>query len=168
VQHNCAHYLSCIRSIVQEWVSRGKPRTSDTRHDFTQACQSLDWIVQYIMGLAPLLDDHENEQARVANPLLNWLRDLALLIRQDGRLGKPLRASEISEICANHELNIPQCNPDADEVKRNQALGKLFKSLFKDAQTLSVSGFTVYREVSQFYNFARQEHQQTLSYVFKV
>jgi hypothetical protein len=119
------------------------------------------------MGLAPLLDDHQSEQARVANPMLNWLRDLALLIKQDGRLEKMLRASEISETCANHELNIPQCSPDADEAKRNQAIGRLFKNLFKGEQTLSVSGFTVDREVSQSYSFERQEYQQTVHYVFK-
>jgi hypothetical protein len=168
VHYNCAYYLSCVRSIVQQWVSRGKPRTADRRHDFTQACQSLDWIVQHILGLAPLLDDHQNEQARVANPLLNWLRDLALLVKQDGKLEKPLRTSEISEICANHDLNIPHCRSDASDDDRNLALGKLFKNLFKTSQTLSVSGFTVDREVSESYNFERQEYMNTAHYTFKV
>jgi hypothetical protein len=167
VRHNCAYFLSCIRSIVQAWVSRGKPRTTDRRHDFTEACQSLDWIGQHILGLVPLLDDHQNEQARVSNPLLNWLRDLALLIKEVGKLEKPLRASEISEICSNHELSVPQCNSDADEAKRNQTIGRLLKNVFKGAQTLSVSGFTVYREVSQSYSSERQEFQQTTHYTFK-
>ena len=42
------------------------------------------------------------------------------------------------------------------------------QNLFKDSQTLSMSGFTVDREISQFYNFGRQEHLNTVAYIFKV
>jgi hypothetical protein len=89
-------------------------------------------------------------------------------VKQDGSLGKPLRTSEISEICANHELTIPHCRLDANDDDRNLALGKLFKNLFKVSQTLSVSGFTVDREVSQSYSFERQEYMNTAHYTFKV
>src|SRR4029077_2545897 len=122
VRHNSTYYLSCILTIVSEWVDKGKPRTDDRRHDFRAACQALDWIVQHIFGLAPFLDDHQNEQARVSNPLLNWLRDLALFVKQDGSLEKPLRTSEISEICANHGLTIPHCPSDANDDARLMAL----------------------------------------------
>jgi hypothetical protein len=168
VRHNSTYYLSCILAIVSAWVDKGKPRTDDRRHDFREACQALDWIVQHIFKLAPLLNDHQNEQARVSNPLLNWLRDLALLVKQDESLEKPLRTSEINEICANHGLSIPHCRLDANDDDRNLALGRLFKNLFKASQTLSLSGFTVDREVSQSYNFERQEYIHTTHYTFKV
>ena len=83
VQHNCPYYLSCILSIIRAWFSQGCPRSNDRRHDFSEACQALDWIIQNIFKLPPLLDDHQAEQARVANPLLNWLRDVALLVEKN-------------------------------------------------------------------------------------
>jgi hypothetical protein len=157
VEFNRPYYLSCILSIVRAWLAESRPRTTDRRHDFTEACQSLDWIVQNILNLSPLLDDHQAEQARVSNPLLNWLRDIALLIQKNGKLEEWLRASEIAQICADHGVSIPQCSADADEKTRNQNVGQTLKNLFKDAQILTVSGFTVNRQTFAEYDPVRQE-----------
>ena len=51
VRQNSTHYLSCILTIVSEWVDKGKPRTDDRRHDFRAVCQALDWIIRHIFGL---------------------------------------------------------------------------------------------------------------------
>jgi hypothetical protein len=42
----------------------------------------LDWIIQNFFEVPPLLNDHQTEQTRVANPLLNWLRNVALLVEK--------------------------------------------------------------------------------------
>jgi hypothetical protein len=165
VRHN-PDYLSAILSIIQAWVAKGKPRTNDVRHSFKGICQALDWVLQNILGMKPLLDGHQEEQARVANPLLNWLRDVAILMQQDGKLEKWVRMHDISEICANHELAIPQCRPDADDDTRLMALGRLFKSLFKSEQALSVGGFTVTRKTEQTYIPDCRQFRQILHYSF--
>jgi hypothetical protein len=165
-RHN-PDYLSAILAIVKEWVAKGKPRTNDARHDFREVCQSLDWIVQNILGMQPLLDGHQKEQARAANPLLNWLRDVAILVQQENKLGKWMRAHEISEICANHELSIPQCRPDADDNARLIALGRLFSRLFKSEQVLSsVGGFTLARKTEPTYVPDFRQYRQILYYNF--
>jgi hypothetical protein len=56
----------------------------------------LNWIIQNFFEVSPLLDDHQTEQTRVANPLLNWLRDVALLVEKKLKLQEWLRSSEIA------------------------------------------------------------------------
>jgi hypothetical protein len=56
----------------------------------------LDWIIQNFFEVPPLLDDHQTEQTRVANPLLNWLRNVALLVEKKLKLQEWLRSSEIA------------------------------------------------------------------------
>ena len=157
IRFNCSFYLSCVLSVIRHWIEKGRPRTSDRRHDFSEACQSLDWIVQNVFKCSPLLDDHQNEQARVSNPLFNWLRDVALAVEKSGKLEEFLRASEIAGICADHTIPIPYCvTEDEDEKIRNKAVGRIFKNLFKDLSILSVSGFTVKRETLPEYDVHRQ------------
>lgn len=163
----CSYYLSCILAIISEWVKKGRPHTNDRRHDFTEACQALDWIIQNTFNLAPLLDDHQVEQDRISNPLLNWLRDIALIIEKNKKLEEWLRASEIANFCADHGLAIPQCHEDADEKTRNQVVGRIFKNLFKTAQILSVSGFTVKRDTFEEYDPYRQENLDVTRHFFE-
>lgn len=72
VHANTDFYLSCVCSVVKKWHESGKPRTDDTRHDFREWCQTLDWIVRHIFDLSPLLDGHRSEQQRMSNPDLTW------------------------------------------------------------------------------------------------
>jgi hypothetical protein len=39
-------------------------------------------LFKTFLNSPPLLDDHQTEQTRVTNPLLNWLRDVALLVEK--------------------------------------------------------------------------------------
>ncbi|MEY2608199.1 MAG: hypothetical protein QOH31_6053 [Verrucomicrobiota bacterium] len=56
----------------------------------------LNWIIQNFFEVPPLLDDHQTEQTRVANPLPNWLRNVALLVEKKLKLQEWLRSSEIA------------------------------------------------------------------------
>ena len=57
---------------------------NDNRHDFRAWAQTLDWIVQNLLGAAPLLDGHRETQERMTNPALTWLREVAI-IAQSGK-----------------------------------------------------------------------------------
>jgi hypothetical protein len=62
VAHIKAHqsfYLSCVFSVVREWIRLGKPRTDETRHSFRDWAQIMDWIVQNLFFAAPLFEDHD-------------------------------------------------------------------------------------------------------------
>jgi hypothetical protein len=166
VEFNGAFYLSCILAIVRNWFEAGCPATDDCRHDFRGACQVLDWIVQKVFNLAPLLDDHEAEQERIANPLLNWLRDVALAVEKDKKLEEWLRAGQIANICADHDVLIPHCRADSDEKTQNQYVGKHMKHLFTETEALAVNGFTINRLTEPEYDLARQENLVITRYLF--
>src|SRR5438105_6176053 len=87
--------LGCVFSVVRAWLEAGKPGTNETRHHFRDWCQILDWIVQHILGEAPLMDGHDAARQRVSNTPLSFARKVAIAIDQDTRLGDKLTAKQI-------------------------------------------------------------------------
>ena len=145
LQRRQPYFLGCVFSLVAEWVASGKTRTGDCRHDFREWNQTLDWICRELVGCAPLMDGHQAAQERVSNPALSWLRSVALAVEGEYRLGLPLIASELVEVCELHAVAIPGEPADEDRAKRQ--VGKLCKQLFRDGDALDVDGFTVTRAV---------------------
>jgi len=91
VKANQSKYLGAVFRIIKEWFDSGCERSDENRHDFTEWSQPLDWIVQGIFGLAPVLDGHVEELLRVSDPTLSWLRRVAIDIEREGRLDKNYR-----------------------------------------------------------------------------
>src|SRR4029077_8911010 len=60
------YILSCIFAVIREWHACGKCRTQEHRHDFREWSQTLDWIIQKIFKLPPLLEGHRAEQLRIS------------------------------------------------------------------------------------------------------
>ena len=148
LQRRQPYFLGAVFSLVAKWVASGKPRTKDCRHDFGEWNQTLDWIVQTLVGCAPLMDGHQAAQERVGNPALSWLRAVALAVEAENRLGLPLIASELVEVSELHGLEIPGKPTGEDRAKRQ--VGMLAKQLFRDGDTLAVDGFTVNRTQKEY------------------
>ncbi|MHB8524482.1 MAG: BT4734/BF3469 family protein [Limisphaerales bacterium] len=143
LQRRQPYFLGCVFAVVAEWIANGKPRTNDSRHDFREWDQTLDWIVQRILGCAPLMDGHVEAQERTSNPGLSWLRAVALAVAAENRLGVPLIASELVEVCELHAVEVPGKPSDEDRAK--QQVGSLCKRVFRDSDIVTVDGFTVTR-----------------------
>jgi len=144
VRSKQSDYLGCVFAIIREWISNGRPRSGETRHDFREWAQMLDWVVQNILGEAPLLDGHQAAQVRVSNPELTFLRKLALAVADQDRLGEPLIASTIYEIAECTEVDIPGLRaPDEDKGKR--VIGAIMARLFKAGNSLTLDEFIVTR-----------------------
>ena len=141
-------FLGCVFSLVAEWIAAGKPRTKDCRHDFREWNQTLDWIVRELVGCAPLMEGHEAAQERASNPALSWLRNIALAVEAENRLGFPLMASELAEISELHGLEIPGDPKERDQASRQ--IGILAKRLFRDGAGLDVDGFTIKRTEKEY------------------
>ena len=62
VRANQAEYLGAVFAIIRNWIERGSHCTYETRHDFREWVQTLDWIIQYILDEAPLMDGHLEAQ----------------------------------------------------------------------------------------------------------
>lgn len=142
------YYLGAVFAIVQRWIELGREHSNETRHDFREWVQTLDWIVQEILGEAPLMDGHQAAQERVSNPALTFMRKLALAVAEQDRLGEPLIASALCEIADSAEVDIPGLR-EPDEDKGKLMIGSIMARLFKTANSLSVDGFSVTRHEAE-------------------
>ena len=149
LQRRQSYFLGCVFSLVGEWLASGKPRSKDCRHDFREWGQTLDWICRELVGCAPLMEGHTEAQERASNPALSWMRAVALAVEADNRLGLPLIASELVEVCELHAVAIPGDPAGEDHAKRQ--VGKLCKQLFRDGDGLDVDGFTINRTRKEYH-----------------
>jgi len=124
--------LGAVFKVIKEWHSQGKKRTTETRHDFREWCQTLDWIVQNIFRAAPLMDDHEEAKERAASPNLTFLRTIAIAVNEDHQLDQSLTATQLVNLCVEKEIEIPglsqdkQAEIDAGRKQMGTILGRLF------------------------------------------
>lgn len=161
------YFLGAVFSVIRAWFAEGKPRTRELRHSFRQWAQTLDWIVQNLLGEAPLLDGHQSAQERVSNPALTWLRHVALAVAEESRLGWQFFASSIAELCADHEIIIPGLHDDS-EPSRAKRVGVLLSHAFgKSTDVVSVDSFTVTRTEIDKYVQCEQRNRPMKSYVFE-
>lgn len=168
VSHIKAHqprYLGAVHAVIREWASQGRPLTIERRHDFRRWCQSMDWIVQNIFGLPPLLDGHREEQMRTANPRLQWLRDIARAIINAGYAGESLTAADFGEASEDHDLPLPGAKASSELI--DMRVGRLLGRLFKDQEgdTISVDGMRITRVLAHDYDPIRKEHRERKQYL---
>ncbi|HEV2692205.1 MAG TPA: hypothetical protein VG347_04860 [Verrucomicrobiae bacterium] len=145
VQHWQSYYLGCVFSVIRQWHRQGMQRTGETRHDFREWVQVVDWIVQNIFKLAPVMDGHQNAQERVSNPQMVWLRQLVLTIHNTGETGRQLTATDLQRICESADIAIPGLRSEADELKASRVIGTIMGKLFGTRNELDFEGFAVVR-----------------------
>ncbi len=157
VEARCDYLLSCVLAVLREWYAKGKQRTGDNRHDFQEYAQTLDWIVQNILDLPPLLEGHQNEQQRLGNPDLNWLRAVCIYAEKQNWFGKEggFTSGQIAELCETYGVQFPGVNGFIPDQQRSMITGKLLKRLFREFDERATGGFIVKRETREHYD-ARQ------------
>jgi hypothetical protein len=153
IRANQPQYLAAVFAVVKAWHAEGKPMTDTSGHDFRAWAGKLDWIVQNVLGASPLLEGHRETQIRMATPVLNWLRDVALAVRNSGRLGLWLRANDLADIVAERaEAQMPGLPEGADftdeEIKKKvlQALGRRMAQCFGAASVRTIDTFRIERK----------------------
>lgn len=133
------------------WYLWAEPITSDTRHSFRGWTQALDGIIQNVMGLPPLLDGHKDQQDRVANPNLQWLRDI-ILAAKSGDIGKDLNTGQFLRIAEDAGIEFPgnQFSKAEPAIRAGRILVKLFRDT--EGQSILVDGFTFSRNEAPDYS----------------
>jgi hypothetical protein len=146
VEKNADFYQSCIFTLVKAWFDAGKPCNLEVQHDFRKWCGVMDWIVQNIFNLPPLLDGHRAQQKRVSSTGLNILRDIVHAISEAGRMREALLTSDIASELEARGIEIPgkaklsdDYNAGASAIRR--ALGPLFKTV----DLIEIDEFWVHR-----------------------
>jgi hypothetical protein len=164
IQQRQPYYLGCVFSVIAKWVNYGKPQTDEMRHDFRPWCQRLDWIVRNIFGCAPLMDDHEMAQERVCNPGLTWLRQIAVALEHEDKLGEAWLATDLVETSNLHGVDIPGLRePNEDHAKRQ--VGILMARIFKGSNEIIVEDHRVTRGEHE-YRKPSGDWDKTPSYTF--
>jgi hypothetical protein len=103
----------------------------------------MNWIVQRIFGLPPLTEGHDVLLQRVRNPVLGFLRELAISMNGDER--KLTTAEIISEAHMNG-IAVPVLNPGKNDSKAEQMhLGTQIQRLFGGRDSLELEGWTIER-----------------------
>lgn len=165
VTANQAFYLGAVFTVIREWQKAGCPRTDDNRHDFKGWCQVMDWIVQHVLGLAPLLDGHQAQQSRTANPQLQWLRNVAMAARSTRFMGVQISTTQLVNIADDAGIDFPG-NPNSKDAATLRA-GKILGKLFTDTggMPITVDGFTIDREIKIVYSDRGGEEQRFYTFV---
>jgi hypothetical protein len=146
-------YLGCVFAILREWRRHGCPLTQESRHDFAGWVQALDWIIQNIFAMPPLLDGHREEQKRMGNPNLQWLRDVLLAARLED-FDKEMTTGKLVRIAEDAGIEFPGNPHSKDEpyIRVGRILGKLFREA--EEESITVDGFVFSREERPDYSLA--------------
>lgn len=127
----------------------------------------MDWIVQNLAGLPPLLDGHREEQLRTANPKLQWLRDVIHAIAADGHVGTGLTASDLAEAAEENDFPLPGRRDSTEPMEVR--VGKLLGRVFKEAgdNTITIDGRQFSRQIQTEYNPITRQSKERKIYVIE-
>ncbi len=99
------------------------------------------------------MEGHRETQVRMATPVLNWLRDVALAVRSGGNLDTWLRANDLVEIISRTpDTELPGLPEGADltddETKKKvlQAVGRRMAQCFGVEGARTIDGFQIERK----------------------
>jgi hypothetical protein len=149
IQANQARYLGAVFAVIKEWDRAGRPRSNENRHNFVLWVQSLDWIIQEIFKLPPLLDGHTEEILRMSDPSLSWVRKLAIALAKDDRLDEALSASEITDLCLATGMLVSNSKLGINHEHHTMLVGRVLGHFFRKTETLSIDRFVVRRITNQ-------------------
>ena len=153
VRANQPLYLGAVFAVVKAWYAAGKPSSKTSAHDFRRWAGVLDWISQNVLDAGPLLEGHRDTQVRMSTPHLNWLRDVALAVRNNGQLDMWLRASDLVEVISDvSEVELPGLPEGGDltdeDVRKKvlQAVGRRLAQCFGPKEVRTIDGFEITRQ----------------------
>jgi hypothetical protein len=167
IKANQSKYLAAVFKVIRAWDEAGRPRTNEARHDFTEWAQTLDWIVQNIFNVPPLIDGHSEEILRVSNPALGWLRTVAIAVEKDKRLDEELLTGEIVDICHFHGLELPGGRTLLNPEQTSLFAGRLLGRIFHENNAVCVDRYQINRETRQEYDSDQRKNRQKHSYCFE-
>lgn len=148
IDANRSRYLGSVCKILRTWMAAGSPEIP-CRHDMREFAGSMNWIVQNIFQLPPLVQDHADIQVRVAKPGVTFLREIALRTKE---AESKLTVTDMVDLAVEEGIAIPGVDefPSTDEElkKAKLAVGRLIKPVFADSNSISIDNFTIERRTT--------------------
>jgi len=161
-----AYYLGCVFSVIKEWSRRGCQKTDTTDHDMIEWAQILDWIVQNIFQLSPLLDGHKAIQNEISDPGLVWLRSVCIAAENAKRLGAEFQAHDIAELCGEADITWPGGRTLPDRDAEQKYVGTLMKKIFQDEpdDKITIDNYILKRTIKPIFNEISQRNRDKKIY----
>lgn len=148
IMANQPRYLGCVFAVIQEWVRQGRPRTTETRHNFREWVQTLDWIVQNIFAEVPLMEQHDEARQRVTDPGRTWLRAMCVALRDEMKSGD-MAAIQLAEFAFEQDILPPNLrDTNSGDMAASRAIGKIMSAIFGATFEVKIDNFTVKRKTS--------------------
>jgi hypothetical protein len=161
-----SYYIGCAFAVVREWHTKGKKALPVQHAGFHEWLGALDWIVQKVMGLKPLLRGHEAAVTRLSNPGLSWVRAVAVEVIRRKDEGKAKMASALVDISNDANLKIPGVNAATSRDDLNMLVGRVMAGVFKEGDDIDLDTYHVRRTEQQEYNPTRHEKGLVKRYTF--
>ncbi|MEI8291742.1 MAG: hypothetical protein WCH99_19925 [Verrucomicrobiota bacterium] len=149
VRANWKKYLAAVYAIGAEWINQGCKRTNVSYNGFTGWARSMDWIVQEIFKLPPLLENMEEEKRRVTSPDMTFLRQLAIAVASRKKLGAVFKAGELSDLAFEAGIVIPGLRKTGDDDAAKKAVGMMMTRAFGENDVITTDAYKVSRFVKQ-------------------
>ena len=148
IRANLQRYQGAVATVVREWYRQGQKRTETTEHSFQSWAQILDWIVQNLFGLSPLLEGLSAARSRVTSPQLSFLRQVVLRWVAIPRRTDTLTASMVATFCDDEGIEIPGLRATNNENAASQQVGRIMGALFRETCPVEIEGFRVTRHTN--------------------
>lgn len=157
VRANQPRFISAVHAVIRAWHAAGKPRTNEHRHDFRQWAQTMDWIMSNVFGVKErMLDGHRETQARMTNPSLVWLRDVAIAVLRAGIGDQWLRTHHIIDIMSEAGIVLhgmpegydPETADDDSRRSVQQGIGRKLAQCFRAGDVVTIDAITITRQKS--------------------
>ena len=143
---NPSYFLRAGFVILKEWYKRGCPKTEESRHQFPEWVQPMDYMGQHICGLAPLMDDHQEKQKSLSDSNKVFERLFILEVKKSERMGREWSAKDCAELCIDNEIGIPPFKDNGDVMAGAKAWGVVFGKRFRDGvNTIEIEGVKMTR-----------------------
>jgi hypothetical protein len=147
IDANRSRYIGSVCKILRTWMDAGSPEIP-CRHDMREFSGTMNWIVQNIFQLPPLVQEHAEIQTRVAKPGLGFLREVALgLDTPECRM----TVADMVDLAVEEDFAIPgiEEHPTDDEARGKAMLhlGKLIGACFREGSSIVVDGITIERQM---------------------
>jgi hypothetical protein len=151
VRENQTAYLGAVYKILSEWISRGRPSTTENRHDFYKWAGAMDYTITEILGMPRLLDDYDPRG--LVDPTVSWLR----LVIHNLAGERKFDTTELWNFLERNELEV--YSKKNTLVESAVGIGKLLTPIFPETGTeIKIEGWTVKRE--------DDTHEEKKSYLF--
>lgn len=167
IKANQHYYLGCVMAVVKAWVNAGKPTTDTTEHDMREWAQSMDWIVQNIFGMPPLLEGHQDIQKQVSNPQLTWLREVCIQAERDEKLNFDLLAHNIAELCEHADITYPNKRQYCDDGAFKY-IGVIMGKIFNKQDSVIIDNYKITKTEKDIYNENIKRHKLARIYIIKL